>query len=135
MCPLSSSLRKNKKFLTNNAEVLVAGFGVTDGKTKEGAGTLRVANTKIIDTQYSSSEVVVDQSTGSGVCHGDSGGPVFLQIKGKLYLWGITSRRLNNANEDCSGTSIHTNTLYYKTWLNRMANDLTRSLVQPQVTP
>jgi len=32
----------------------------------------------------------VDQTKGSGVCSGDSGGPTFIQNKGKLYLVGIT---------------------------------------------
>lgn len=32
----------------------------------------------------------VDQVKGSGVCSGDSGGPTFVQSKGRLYLVGIT---------------------------------------------
>lgn len=33
---------------------------------------------------------LVDQTAGSGVCSGDSGGPAFVQNKGVLYLAGIT---------------------------------------------
>lgn len=120
----------NKKLLAKGAEVVLAGFGITNGVTGDGAGTLRVTKVKIEDPQFSSSEIKLNQTQGTGACHGDSGGPAYIQVNGKYYLWGVTSRGVDDEKNDCTQYSAYTNALYYKTWLNRMANKLTSSLVK-----
>ncbi|WP_415064184.1 S1 family peptidase [Bdellovibrio sp.] len=123
----------NKNLLKKGATVILAGFGISDGVTGDGAGILRVTTVKIEDPAFSSSEMKLNQTRGQGACHGDSGGPAFIDIKGKLYLWGITSRGVEDEKNDCSQFSAYTSALFYKTWLNRMANKLSTSLVNPQV--
>ncbi|WII72471.1 trypsin-like serine protease [Bdellovibrio sp. 22V] len=128
------SATNKKKLLKKDATVILAGYGISNGVSGEGAGILRVTSVKVSDPEFSTSEIKLDQRDGTGACHGDSGGPAFLEIKGKLYLWGVTSRGVDDKNNDCSQFSAYTSALFYKTWINRMANKLATSLVNPQVS-
>ena len=114
----------NARNLVPDALVTIAGFGITNGVSKEGAGVLRVASVIVADPQFASSEVKLNQQNGTGACHGDSGGPAFLEVRGKLYLWGVTSRGVDDVKNDCSQFSAYTNILAYKSWVNRMATKL-----------
>jgi len=124
----------NKKLLKKGATVVLAGYGITDGVTGDGAGTLRMTTVKIEDPQFSTSEIKLNQTQGTGACHGDSGGPAYIQVNGQYYLWGVTSRGVDDEKNDCTQYSAYTSALFYKTWLNRMANKLTTSLTSPQIT-
>lgn len=121
----------NKTYLKAGAEVILAGYGISDGKTGEGIGILRRTSAKIDNPAFSISEFLVDQTQGTGACHGDSGGPAYISIRGQLYLAGVVSRGVKDEANDCSQYGAFTNTLYYKSWINRMATKLTRSLVDP----
>ncbi|KYG70494.1 serine protease [Bdellovibrio bacteriovorus] len=124
----------NKKLLKKGAKVVLAGYGITDGVTGDGAGTLRVTSVKIADPKFSLTEVKLDQTGGTGACHGDSGGPAYIEVKGKYYLWGVTSRGVEDAENDCSKYSAYTSALAHKVWLNRMANKLSVSLANPEIS-
>lgn len=128
-----ASLISPKFSLKNDTPTLVAGFGIFDGKGKSGAGKLRVAALKIFDTEFGFSEVKVDQRSGSGVCHGDSGGPAFIQAGDQVYLWGIASRGAEDLKQDCSQFSIFTNLAYYSFWIERNIALLKRNLTSPLV--
>jgi secreted trypsin-like serine protease len=101
--------------LKDGATVTAVGFGVTDDQTRVGTGTLRMANLKILRDDFSETEMTLNQSAGSGVCHGDSGGPVYMQLDGKYYLWGVVSRSLSPDN--CSEAAIITNSLLFLSWV------------------
>lgn len=90
-----------------------------------GSGILRKTTVKIANTSYSQTEILLDQRPGTGACHGDSGGPAYVTVKGKLYLWGVTSRGAYDAKNDCSQYSLYTNAYVYRTWLNAAAKVLT----------
>lgn len=122
----------NKRNLKAGMEITVAGYGISDGVTGEGVGRLRSTKVTISNLNYSTSEFLVDQTKGTGACHGDSGGPAYVEIKGELYLMGVTSRGVKDENNDCSQFSAFTSTLYYKIWINRMATKLSKSLVNPE---
>ena len=124
----------SQKQIKPGANVVVAGYGLTDGVKKIGAGKLRTTKIKIADHKFSASEVSLDQSQGTGACHGDSGGPAYIEVGGKYFLWGVTSRGLNDEANDCSKQAVYTNALYYKSWLNRVANKLTTALGSPEST-
>lgn len=115
--------------LENGAEVTVVGYGVTSGDSKEASAALRKTKVSISDTQFAESELLVDQSSGQGVCHGDSGGPAFIEIDGVFYLWGVTSRGLNDASRTCKTTAAFTSIPYYRSWINRMNGKLSSSLI------
>lgn len=124
----------DRKLLQKGTEVVLAGFGITNGVTGDGAGTLRITKVKIENPSFSTSEITLNQKGGTGACHGDSGGPAYVVIKGHHYLWGVTSRGVDDANNDCSQYAAYTNALYYRTWLNRTANKLISSLVNPTLS-
>lgn len=84
-----------------------------------GEGYLRKTHVIVDNVTFSTTEIRVNQTKGSGACHGDSGGPAFLEIDNKFYLWGITSSidSINNDFGDCRRYSIYTNVMYFNQWM------------------
>lgn len=115
--------------LQNGTEVTVVGYGVTSAESKEASAALRKTTVNIADAKFADSELLVDQSSGQGVCHGDSGGPAFIEIDGIFYLWGVTSRGVNDASRTCKTTAAFTSIPYYRSWINRMNAKLSSSLI------
>tara|TARA_B110001454_G_scaffold122549_1_gene114467 strand:- start:59789 stop:60646 length:858 start_codon:yes stop_codon:yes gene_type:complete len=66
----------------------------------------------------------VDQSKGSGVCRGDSGGPTFVQSKGKLYLVGITHGFSvdEGKQESCKSHGMLIKVQTHRSWINTTLN-------------
>lgn len=112
-----ATLLPNVSVLRNGIPTVIAGYGMSDGITKRGSGTLRHTVTTIANTRFATSEVQVEQRQGRGACHGDSGGPAFVVANGIYYLWGITSRGSQDPKDQCNGLSIHTNILFYAKWV------------------
>lgn len=110
--------------LRDYSTIIIAGYGMTDATKRTGSGALRQAATTIANNKFSSSEIMVEQRTGRGACHGDSGGPAFLYSNGVYYLWGITSRGYADAKNECRSFSLYTNILYYMKWLQETARAL-----------
>ncbi|WP_413576434.1 S1 family peptidase [Bdellovibrio sp. HCB290] len=75
--------------------------------TQENENILKKTDVYVIQA-YGESEVALDQSQGKGACHGDSGGPAFINIGGVEYLWGVTSRGTGQDGiDDCSNYAIY----------------------------
>lgn len=82
--------------------------------TTDGAGDLRKATVAIDKLIFSPSEMSVDQTSGSGICHGDSGGPAYAFRGGRYYLVGITSRlSADDTYAECNKKSIFSSIPYY----------------------
>lgn len=61
------------------------------------------------------------QMNGSGVCHGDSGGGLFIKIDGAYYLKGIVSSSLlKNDGCDVSTNAVYTNVPKLRDSIERM---------------
>lgn len=104
--------------LKDGQPVLLAGYGISDGVESTGAGRLRYVETTIQNAKFSKTEVLVDQTKGKGACHGDSGGPAYIEMNGKRLLWGVTSRGVNDPNNDCSVSAAYTSIAYYTAWIS-----------------
>lgn len=115
-----AKLLKDKKVLKKDLDVVLAGFGISNGVTGVGSGLLRRTSVKIADPKYSVTEVTVDQTQGTGACHGDSGGPAYVEVDGEYVLWGVTSRGVNDEKNDCSQQAAYTSTLFYSAWIERI---------------
>lgn len=105
------------KVLKKGGRVILAGYGIDDGTAKTGAGTLRATNVLIDDPQFNPFEVKLDQRKGQGACHGDSGGPAYIYKGGNYFLWGVTSRGAEDADDNCTQFGIYTNALGYLDWI------------------
>lgn len=125
-----ATLLPSQKILRPGTQTVLVGFGYNDGVNKSGAGQVRHTTVKIADPNYSMTEVKLDQTQGTGACHGDSGGPAYVKIGSRYYLWGITSRGVDDANDDCSKYSAFTNALAYRAWISRNASKLSEGLTQ-----
>lgn len=123
----AAALLTDNGLLVNGTATLLAGYGISDGVKGEGAGTLRSVETTILDAAFSKTEILVEQSKGKGACHGDSGGPAYLKLNGKLAVWGVTSRGVNDPNNDCSVSAAYTNIVYYASWIARASAQLNKA--------
>lgn len=122
---------EQRDLLTAESEIIVAGFGTSNAQSFYTEGKLQHTTLQIQDPQFSISEVLVDQSRGSAVCHGDSGGPAFIVHEDQAYVWGITSRSHNDDEGLCNQSAVFTSAVYYSTWIRRMVAELQSSLFQP----
>lgn len=103
---------------------LLAGYGITNAQTQDGAGTLREVEVKV-KGQLGSTEVVLDQRQGKGACHGDSGGPAFAHVNGQLLLWGVTNRGYpDTAPDDCRHYAVYTRIQAYADWISASESEL-----------
>lgn len=80
-------------YLNNDTRTIVAGYGLSwTVVLSRGAGTLRTTKLSFDDVNFSRTEVMLGQSVRKGICSGDSGGPGYLELKGRLHVWGVASR-------------------------------------------
>lgn len=113
-----ATLLKPQHKLSNGEIVTLAGFGLST-QDPDSAGRLRSVDVKIANTNFSQTEVSLDQTNKKGACHGDSGGPAFIQDnQGGLLLWGVTSRGVNDPTDQCRGQSVYTRIQAYSRWIN-----------------
>lgn len=113
--------------LADNESVTLSGYGITDGSTHAGSGTLRKTDVKIKIANYGRTEVLLDQSKGHGACHGDSGGPAVVKANGNLYVWGVTNRGApDDAPDDCLHEAVYTKINAHTAWLGSATQDMRR---------
>ncbi|KHD86973.1 MAG: trypsin [Bdellovibrio sp. ArHS] len=100
----------DESLLTTGKKVTLAGYGLieTDGVNTKSDNKLRKVDVEIVE-DFGKHEILLDQTQGKGACHGDSGGPAFLEINGTQYVWGVTSRGAGkDGKDDCSLVSVYT---------------------------
>ncbi len=88
-------------------------------------GILEKANVEIPDDQYKNISIVINQHKKAGVCSGDSGGPLFVNKNGHLYLQGLAvavtdldnNFIIRNNFSNCDGQAVFLNLDFFKDWI------------------
>lgn len=122
-----AELLTDLRSLRNGQVTTLAGYGISDGVNGTGSGRLRSVQTTIRNVTYTKTEILIDQTKGKGACHGDSGGPAYVKIGSKQLLYGVTSRGVNDRNDDCSVTAAYTSIPYYHKWIMSTAQALMKT--------
>ncbi len=106
--------------------VTLAGYGITRTNPQTGSGRLRKVQVSIATPNFGRTEILFDQRTGRGACHGDSGGPAFVERDGQLWLLGLTNRGYRDPADSCGQFAVYTKVSAYGKWLASAAAYLRR---------
>lgn len=118
--------------LKNGTDVILAGYGLTKMNPDTNPYKLMKVTVKLSDVKYSETEILFEQYQGKGACHGDSGGPAYVQVGGRLALVGVTSRSATLAGgETCMEGSVYTSVPAQKNFLKTAISQLN----SPQFVP
>ena len=131
-----AKLLPNNVALKANQTVTLAGFGMTDGVKKSSSDRLLKVDIPILNPTFSKSEMVVDSGK-KGPCHGDSGGPAYVMVKGKRYVAGTTSRAESQTDPMglCIGDTVYTKTQAYNPWIKSMMTVLQSPTYKAEAIP
>jgi len=113
--------------MSSSSEIYVAGYGKTKEYDVEDKNDPLLRYTKVKPLNFgrgsndeSASVLFFDQSSGSSVCAGDSGGPAMMRdSKGILRQIGVASYVFNPQDPDaaCSYGVAYTSVTKYKDWI------------------
>jgi secreted trypsin-like serine protease len=112
-----AKLLAQASLLTKGAVVTLAGYGQIGSAETAPAGVLMRVDVTIQDALWGSTEVLMDQRSGKGACHGDSGGPAFVRSGRDLLLFGVTSRGVGDRDVQCVNSAAYTNIIPYRQWI------------------
>lgn len=119
-----ASILHDDEILKSGTTVTAAGYGISMPRMNLGSGTLRKINLNVIEMDETGSVISLDQQkTGYGVCHGDSGGPSFVQTNQGMKVFGITNKISSHDKKDlkaCKGRAIYTLIDKYLPWIEEV---------------
>ncbi len=113
----------SSKALKAATSVRLAGYGNTDVHSSGGYGRRRMVDVPLasadprygadLDTEFVAGAPFLDRDS----CNGDSGGPAFVQSRGKWYLAGATSRGTASTIRACGDGGIYTRVGVFADWM------------------
>ncbi|MDQ0469724.1 S1 family peptidase [Labrys wisconsinensis] len=124
---LAASVPNDNQFV----DVLAAGFGMNRDRRIASAGTLREMHFAMLDKVYDPSKqlFLIDRegklkarSARTGICRGDSGGPVFRRTASGTVLVGVISAVIAGRGYDCGAITAVTAVPAYRSYIQEMAN-------------
>jgi hypothetical protein len=121
----AATLDSAKNEIKKGDTAILAGYGISNAKTHEGAGLLRKTSVSVDSPRKGKSEMIFNQSRGHGACHGDSGGPAYFKRGRKMILGGVTNRSYpNSASDDCAHKVVYTKVSAYRPWIEKSEDEL-----------
>lgn len=115
--PIDPKKVKDLQDAIEYGEVYCFDEALTDCVTVEMGGDGLLRQTHALISSMQETEFRLDESTGHGTCSGDSGGPAYVTVDGKLYLTGVTSR----GSALCDDVGVYTNVVPYAEWISLTA--------------
>lgn len=121
--------------------LVMTGYGTTTEKSED-SGTLRFTSTPTSNILGNSfylalagktvtvPKTIIVEQTRTGVCTGDSGGPLYNKVGSELSLIGITSMGVDNLTTDenkarvCHGVALFTDVREHLDWIQQQIREL-----------
>lgn len=130
-------LPQNKDSLRERQNVILAGFGMVDGVRATEAKSLQKIELPVENLNFSKTEMLMGLAEGKAVCHGDSGGPAYATLDGRLYIAGVTSRTDTETDPKsvCIGRSIFTKVTSHLEWIEKSMKELQSPTFVPEILP
>lgn len=100
----------------NGSIAWIAGYG--GKKLTRRANPLRKLPVEMINRDYSPSAATVRTLRGGAVCDGDSGGPVYTQVRSQIVVWGIDSAPFDG-EPGCSSREVYANVTSERDWIRK----------------
>jgi len=116
-----AAMLQGTQVLQKGTSMVLAGYGLTDGVKETQSTGLRKVTVSLAGF-ISQSEFAFDQSNGKGACHGDSGGPAYVQVNGQWLVAGVTSR----GGTGCVKFAVYTSVPTYLTWIQSTVEYLSK---------
>ncbi len=105
----------------HDSDMYLYGYGRIGGN-QGGTGMLRRATllNSGIKILADSKKVEIDQSKGTGICQGDSGGAGFIKVGDEMQILGVNSYVFKRSSGDdlCGGKGVQTMAYAYKDWID-----------------
>jgi secreted trypsin-like serine protease len=115
--------------LANARSVRVVGYGYTDTGGSTGYGLRRLVDVPLAGnakkfggdprTEFVAGAPFLDKDS----CNGDSGGPAYVNQRGRWLLAGATSRATSSAVRPCGDGGIYTTVDAYRDWITGFMTD------------
>lgn len=116
MSPVNPKKIKDLQDAIDAGEIICYDINNTDCESVEMSGDGVLRQTHALISSLQQTEFRLDESKGHGTCSGDSGGPAYVQVDGKLILAGVTSR----GSALCNDIGVYTAVTPYKAWIEEM---------------
>lgn len=117
--------------LVKGKDYVIAGYGIQD---LEGNADNKMHIATIPFERNSDWEILLGNTTSTDTCNGDSGGPAYVVLDGKLYVAGVTSRAVSNATKPCGEGGIYTLATKYLDWIKQNADNQFQESSAPNAT-
>jgi len=111
------------KSTPSSDDVLMIGYGVTDSDKEDSLTLRKVTKSYLKNTVISGQGITFVQLT-SGVCSGDSGGPLYVQVNGQYKIIGVNSIVMGPEYAPCRYLSQGMYIPHFTDWIEKNINQL-----------
>lgn len=108
-----ATMETSKSVLRQGLELTLAGYGVTNGMFSTPTKELRKTNVNVDKPELTSAQFTYRAVGGRTACGGDSGGPAYVSVNGRIKVIGITSW----GDSSCRTIGAYTSVPAFADWI------------------